>query len=97
MNALITTATAPFPAPQREAARRDRHPPTPCPRVLCRHCRHLIMVVTAPSGVLRLDPDPTEHGNLVVNGARLIMVLPQRNLQSGAWAGWAYREHRCAG
>lgn len=96
------------PPPDRGPARRARHaarpspepstprtcePPTPRTCVPCRACQRPVMVIMAGSGVLRVDPEPAANGSLVVNGQRLIAILPQKSRP--AWSGHAYREHKC--
>lgn len=95
MNALVTP-TQPFALPEREQPRGRRDPRAPCARPLikCRKCADQIMVITAPHGVMRVDPDPCEGGNLVLNGDALIAILPP-SCTSRTWSGLAYTEHRC--
>jgi hypothetical protein len=54
-----------------------------------------IMVISAPDCVLRVNPEPVQDGNLVINGDHLVAMLNAAQVGRKDWAGQAYREHRC--
>lgn len=98
LNALVVAPTVRMTAAELARVNRPRRhaaEPTPRPCVPCRHCMRAIMVISARDCVLRVNPEPVQDGNLVINGDHLVAMLSPAQVGRKDWAGQAYREHRC--